>query len=70
METEDHWRIILNEGDGQQTRLIFSIHNPRYLIDVTVDSYNANRIVQAVTDHHWTYQRLMSFLNAEAANAS
>ncbi|MDR3562708.1 MAG: hypothetical protein P4N59_14910 [Negativicutes bacterium] len=64
MEQEGNWRLLMNEGKGKMSRLIFS--NRRCLIDTIVQSQNAARVVHNVLANSWNRDQLMVFLRGES----
>jgi hypothetical protein len=66
MGTEGSWRLLLNERKGKSSRLIFTGRKNRSLIDITVDSTQAETIIPAVLKSDWNSEQLMAFLNRES----
>ncbi|MBP2654424.1 MAG: hypothetical protein H6Q73_1993 [Firmicutes bacterium] len=67
MDIEGNWQLVLNESRGNKTRLMFSSCFARYLIDITIDSRIAGRVINKVVNTLCTREQLMSFLNNEAS---
>lgn len=64
MEGEGHWRVLLNEGKGKMSRLIFS--NRRYLVDITIQSQKVGRVIHNVLSNRWNREQLVNFLHSES----
>jgi hypothetical protein len=68
MKTEDGWRVLLNEGRGTQSRVIFSDHT-RSLIDITIPSEKVDKIIRTVLSSDWNADQLVAFLNWESQSS-
>ena len=66
MDIEGNWQLVLNDSRGNKTRLMFSSCFARYLIDITIDSRIAGRIINEVLTNLSTREQLISFLNNES----
>ncbi|MDR3591398.1 MAG: hypothetical protein P4N41_17220 [Negativicutes bacterium] len=66
MGTEGSWRLLLNERKGKNSRLIFTGRKNRSLIDITVDSQQAEEIIPTVLNSNWNSEQLITFLNRES----
>jgi hypothetical protein len=66
MDTASNWRLLLNERRGNSSRLMFTGRRHRSLIDITVDSKQADEIIGVVLTSDWNSQQLIAFLNLES----
>jgi hypothetical protein len=66
MGTEGSWRLLLNERKGRNSRLIFTGCKQRSLIDITVDSHQAEAIIGTVLTSNWNSEQLITFLDSES----
>ena len=65
MESDNCWRVLLNEYQGKFSRLILSNYHFRCRIDVTIQSQNVDRVVHKVLSNNWNGEQLQRFLRTE-----
>ena len=66
MRAKNAWRVLLNESKENKSRIIFSGHTHRSLIDITMQSEKADIIISTVLSSNWNAEQLMTFLNLES----
>jgi len=66
MEIKKNWRLLLNEHKDENSLLIFSGYNHRYLINITIQSKNVDHIINAVLTSNWNAEKVINFLNSES----
>jgi hypothetical protein len=66
MRAESDWRVLLNESKENKSRIIFSGHKHRSLIDITMQSEKVDKIISAVLTSDWNAEQLMAFLDLES----
>lgn len=66
MRAESDWRVLLNESKENKSRIIFSGHKQRSLIDITMQSEKVDKIINAVLTNEWRAEQLIAFLDLES----
>lgn len=58
------WNLLLDHTSETGRRLIFTSIDVRSLVDITVEPTIANNVINAVLDHPWKKEALISYLNS------